>query len=456
MKVARRLHRIYHRLYLHGLLLLALVSLALLLLGAFFGREPRWHRHPERLVRHLAGLLTPLPDAAQAQEVARLAAALDVALAVYRVDGTRLASAGGQGLPALGVDQATRLLTAPGRVHRQHLDVSTAAGPGRYLRLSFRQTGREVLHGMLLVLALVVVVLAVVSAPLARALARPIEHLAETARRLGAGDLDARSGLQRDDEIGALARAFDEMAERLGHLVQGQRELLSNVSHELRTPLARLRVTLALAAEAEPARARACLEEMEIDIVELEQLVSDLLAAARLEATGALALRRAGVDPEAWLGEALARFARRHPERQVEWQLAACTPLEADAGLLGRLLDNLLDNAAKYSEPSTKLALQVAQVDRTLVLTLRDQGTGIAPEHQARLFTPFFRADASRARQSGGVGLGLLFCKRIVEAHGGRIAIESQLGVGTTVRVELPVNPPASAALLDGPRPASD
>lgn len=432
------MNRIYHRIYLHGLLLLALVSLALVLLGAFFGHESRWHRHPARLVQHLAALLTPLPDDAQAREVARLSAELEVALAVYRVDGTLLARAGKRPLPALDAALAARVVAAPTRVHRQHLDVSAAVGPGRYLRLSFGQTGREVLHGMLLILALLVIVLAIGSAPLALALARPIENLAATARRLGAGDLSARAGLRRSDEIGALALAFDEMAERLERLVQGQRELLSNVSHELRTPLARVRVTLALAAEAEPARARAYLEELEADVVELEQLVGDLLAAARLEATGALALQRATLDPQAWAHQALTRFARRYPERVIDAQLGVVAPFEGDGSLLGRLLDNLLDNAAQYSEPATSIVLRMLDGSREWVIEVRDQGAGIAPEHRARLFTPFFRADPSRARQTGGVGLGLLFCKRIAEAHAGHIEVESQVGQGTTVRVRLP------------------
>lgn len=429
--------RIYHRIYLHGLRLLALVALALVLLWAFFGREPRWHRHPERLVRHLAGLLAPLPDAALAREVARLSAELDVALAIYQRDGTLLASGGRPRLSPLGPRQAAHVLAAPAHVHREHLEVVTALGPERYLRLSFAQAGREVLHGALLSLALVVLVLALASAPLARALARPIERLAVTARQLGAGDLSARSGLRGDDEIGALAQAMDEMAERLARLVQGQRELLSSVSHELRTPLARLRVTLALAAEAEPERARARLQEMEGDVIELEQLVSDLLAAARLEATGALALRREACQPMLWLQQAQARFARAHPGRRIDVQVTAQASFEADVGLLDRLIDNLLDNAAKFSEPESVIELRLEQAEHELHLTVRDHGAGIAPEHQARLFTPFFRADPSRARQTGGTGLGLLFCKRIVEAHDGRIEIESRPGAGTTVHVSL-------------------
>lgn len=445
MSGARGPHRIYHRIYLHGLALLALVGLSLALFGWLFGRESRWHRLPERLARHVAALLTPLPDAALQGEVQRLGADLDLSLAVYAQDGRPLARVGPRALDPLPAAEAARLAGAPERVERQHLDVSVAVGAGRYLRLSLRQSGHELFAGALAGLALVVLVLALASAPLARTLARPLERLAETARRLGEGDLSARTGLRGADEVGALGQAFDEMAERLTRLVASQRELLADVSHELRTPLARLRVTLGLAAEAEPERARALLREMEGDLFELDGLVGDILAAARLEAVGAQALQRAPLDLRELVGQAVARLARLHPGRTVDARLAAPGQVEGDAGLLGRVLDNLLDNAAKYSEPATPIEVRLEPAGDVLRLAVQDHGRGLSAEDQARLFTPFFRADPSRARGTGGVGLGLALCQRVVAAHGGRIAVESRLGAGTTVTVELPVRPgPAS------------
>ncbi len=313
MRRARGPHRIYHRIYLHGLALLALVALSLALFGWLFGRESRWHRHPDRLARHVAGLLAPLPDAALAREVERLGAELDLALAVYAQDGRALARSGTRPLAPLPAGPAALVVAQPTRVHRQHLDASIAAGPGRYLRLSLRQSGHDLFTGALAGLALVVLVLALASAPLARALARPIERLAETARRLGEGDLQARTGLRGGDELGALAQAFDEMADRIQRQMAAEKALLANVSHELRTPLARLRVTLGLAAEAEPERARAYLLEMEGDLAELDHLVGDILAAARLEAVGAQALQPAPVEPQELVRDALARLAPAAP-----------------------------------------------------------------------------------------------------------------------------------------------
>jgi signal transduction histidine kinase len=437
MTPPRRQQRLYRRIYLHGILLLVLVAVALGIAGFLLGRDARWRLHPARLAQHLAALLAPLPEEALPREVARLARELNVSLVVYHEDGRRLA-AGGESVPApLPAAAMARLEENPVAIRHEHFILSSWAGPHRYLRLSFHGSESRLLLRALGGLLVVVVVLALVSAPLARGIARPIERLSQTARRLGEGDLEARSGLDRGDEIGALARSFDEMAERLSRLVAGHRELLADVSHELRTPLARMRVTLGLAEEAEPEKARGYLRALEEDVLELERLVADVLTTARLDATGALALRLEPVDLRALVEQALARFARAHPERAVEAALAPAAAREADPGLLGRVLDNLLDNAAKYSEPQTPIHVSLEEEDGGLLIALRDHGIGIAPEDLPRLFTPFFRAERSRARNLGGVGLGLALSKRIVAAHGGRIEVASQPGEGTTVTLRL-------------------
>jgi signal transduction histidine kinase len=293
-------------------------------------------------------------------------------------------------------------------------------------------------------LALVVLAIALASAPLARAIARPIENLSRAARRLGEGDLAARSGLKRSDEIGALASTFDEMAERLGRLLEGQRELLANVSHELRTPLARIQVALSLAAETEPEQARRHLREAEEDVAELDGLVADVLTVTRLDGGGSLVLRRERLDPQGLVNEAIDRFRRHHPHRAIDARLEAVAQIDAESGLVARVLDNLLDNAAKYSEAPTQVLVELAPSGAGVIVSVRDQGIGIPPEDQPHIFTPFFRGDRSRGRDTGGIGLGLALSKRIVEAHGGHIALESSPGGGTMVRVWLPGAPNAA------------
>lgn len=438
MRDPRRPRTLYRRVYFHGVLLLVLVAMALGLAGFFLGRDARWRWHPTRLAHHVAGLVTPIPDQALPAVLTRLGDELEVDLAIYSDDGRLVAAAGRQVPPPLEGEAVARLHREARALRQGHHLASSPAGLGRYARLSLRRPEGDVLLRVLGTVALVVLVLAVASAPLARAIARPLEHLSRVARRFGEGDLSARSGLERSDEIGALARTFDEMADRLGRLLEGQRDLLANVSHELRTPLARVRVALSLAAEADPEPARRHLREIEQDVTELERLVADVLTATRLDGGGALVLRRERVDLLPLVDEALVRFRRHHPGRTLEARLDAAPAVDAEPGLLARVLDNLFDNAAKYSEAAAPVTVGLAAGGEGAVVTVRDQGIGIAPEDQPRVFTPFFRGDRSRARDTGGAGLGLALSRRIVEAHGGRIGLESEPGRGTTVTVWLP------------------
>ena len=277
-------------------------------------------------------------------------------------------------------------------------------------------------------------------------LGRPLAKLSQAARDLGAGKLTARADLRRNDELGDVAVAFDEMAERIGHLVRAQRELLANVSHELRTPLARIRVALDLAAEGDAEQAAASLGEIASDLAELERLVGDVLTTARLELSSDVAappqppIRCERIEARELLDEAATRFRATHPAHQLVIDAGGLDArLDADRMLLRRVLDNLLDNAAKHSESSTPVTLAARVDEQKLWIEVRDQGRGIAPDDLRNLFTPFFRADRSRARQTGGLGLGLLLARRIVEAHRGSLEIESAPQRGTVARVRVPL-----------------
>src|SRR5207244_1390084 len=147
---------------------------------------------------------------------------------------------------------------------------------------------------------------------------RPIERLTRTAAALGAGDLRVRSGIEGRDEIALLGRAFDEMAERIERSIRREKELLANVSHELRTPLARIRVALDIAAEGDVTRARATIADIATDLDELEQIIEDLLTAARLDTSmrpdGTPALKRERVRASDLVDRSAQRFRNAHPE----------------------------------------------------------------------------------------------------------------------------------------------
>jgi two-component system OmpR family sensor kinase len=284
-------------------------------------------------------------------------------------------------------------------------------------------------------------VVLVMSIAFARSLARPLQTLEAVAAAFGRGDRDARTGLRRSDEIGAVAVAFDDMADRVNQLVQSQRELMGNVSHELRTPLARMRVALDLAAEGDAAMARAVMSEIERDVLELEVLVDDVLTSTRLDTvTQPLRVERVAPGDVVRSAEQRARgLGSKHPIHIT--MAAALPPIQADPALLRRALDNLLDNARKYSDPGSPIDVRVGEDGAVLVIEIEDRGIGIATAELESIFTPFFRADRSRHRGTGGVGLGLSLARKIAEAHGGAIRARSALGRGTVMRVELPIAP---------------
>jgi signal transduction histidine kinase len=308
--------------------------------------------------------------------------------------------------------------------------------------------GGDPLRG-LAIIGGVLLALAVGSIPLARSIAWPIERITDAARRLGAGDLSARAGVRGRGEVGELGRTFDETAARLERLVRSEQELLANVSHELRTPMARIRVALELAAEGDLEKARRHLAGIGADLDELDRMVEDVLDAARLDfASGGSGwpVTRQPVDLGTVAREAADRFRESHPQRAVEVSVVDGLPaVSGDGALLRRLVANLLDNAGKYSEPGAPVALRVAPGQGDVRLEVSDRGIGIDPADLPRLFTPFFRTDRSRARGTGGTGLGLALVKRIAEAHGGEVTVESAAGKGTTFRVRIPREPPPSS-----------
>ncbi len=318
--------------------------------------------------------------------------------------------------------------------------------PGRAVLVARFTPPRRDLRGPLFTLGLGLLIVGVGAFFMSRWIVRPLEHLSRAAKALGEGDLRARSGLSRRDEVGDVSRTFDEMAERVEHLVRAEKELLANVSHELRTPLARIRVALDLAVEGDARAAREALAEIEVDLAELETLLEDVLAAARMEMQGgkatpaAFALRLEEVVPATLVETAAARFRSRHPDRELLVTTGGGLPLlRVDRMLVRRAVDNLLENAHKYSPSSSApVLLRASARDGRLVVEVEDEGMGIPAEDLPHVFTPFFRGERSRSRGAGGVGLGLTLAKRIVEAHGGSIDVRSAVSKGTTVRVELP------------------
>lgn len=451
------------RVYLFGVLMIALAVGASVLVGRFSLRSAL--DGPARpastwIAWHMAELADQPVELDK--QLADLKTRVSIDLAVYELNGRLLGTTKQPPLPPLEADELERLQregTVFGRGWGMVLEPKTARAPARYAVLRYKAPDWP-LSLMLRQAAVALVVLALVSIPMARSVTAPLEGLSSLVRRFGKGDLTARFRSRRRDEIGALGRAFDDMADRIAALRRSEKELLANVSHELRTPLARIRLALELVTDGDRDKASSYLTDIGEDLAELERLLDDVLSAARMDlardsAGDALPpLHFEALSARTLVEAAANRFLVRYPERGLTCQIPADLPsIEADP-VLRRVFDNLLDNARKFSEAPVELSARVTDDGKQLVVEVNDRGIGIAPADQPRIFEPFFRSDRSRTRATGGVGLGLVVVRRIVEAHHGTVEVHSEVGVGSRFSVTLPLvqpqSPPQSSRLPRG------
>ena len=276
-------------------------------------------------------------------------------------------------------------------------------------------------------------------------LARPLEHLAQTAERFGSGDLTARTGIEGlprrwvAEEVRDVGRAFDGMADRIARVVLEQRELLAAISHELRSPLGRARIAVEIARERPDPTA--ALDDVERQLVEMDVILGDLLASAR---AGLADVHLEAVELAPWLRKRIAA-ENLGPIELVVSESAARARVTIDAALLGRALHNLFANAWNHGHPKDRPLEVTASLegDRACV-TVRDHGPGFGAAVLPRAFEPFVMgADSARSPGAHRMGLGLSLVRRIVEAHGGAASAtnvsEGEVIQGAEVRIELPL-----------------
>jgi signal transduction histidine kinase len=275
---------------------------------------------------------------------------------------------------------------------------------------------------------------------LAQLITRPVRDLTQAARAIAAGDLSQQVPVRSRDELGLLARQFNQMSADLHHANELRRRMTADIAHDLRTPLTVISGYLeALRDESlrpTPARFAAMHDETQV----LLHLVTDLHTLALSDA-GELPLRLEPVAPQTLLERAAATFA--HAAAQSGVTVAVVAPpdlpeLVGDPEQLLRVLRNLIGNALRYTPPGGQVTLEAHEGVGAVVVTVADTGRGIAAEHLSNIFERFYRADESRHQATGGSGLGLAIVRSIVEAHGGKVSAQSVVGHGTTFTISLP------------------
>ncbi len=282
------------------------------------------------------------------------------------------------------------------------------------------------------------------------ALTDRIQSLDRAAQEIAQGNLNARVPVTGSDEVADLARTFNEMAAQLEATARKQRELdtlkrdlVAWAGHDLRTPLTSIRVIVEALADGvvqDAATVLRYLQTAQRDIRSLSQLIDDLFEMAQLDA-GGLPLERCPNSLSDLISDTLESFMAQ-AERQGVRLEGHCAPevdpVPMDAQKIGRVLANLVGNALRHTPTGGAVSVGAAITPGGVQVEVSDTGEGISADDLPRVFEQFYRGEKSRSRATGGAGLGLAIAKGIVQAHGGRIWVESQMGHGTRFILTLP------------------
>jgi len=271
---------------------------------------------------------------------------------------------------------------------------------------------------------------------------RPVDEMTAAARRITAEDLHQRIGrLGTRDELDRLAETLNGMLARLDEAFRQMRRFSADAAHELRTPLTALKggIEVALRASRTPEEYRQVLASSLEDVDRLIRVAEDLLLVSRAAVPPEMPRPRIELEP--LVLEALELGTRLSQGTGVHVKLGPGAPatVRGDASALGRAMRNLVENAVKYTPAGGTVELTLRTADGQAVFAVQDTGIGIAPADAERIFEPFVRLDAARARETGGTGLGLAIARSIALAHGGTLTLEREPGPGSCFVISLPI-----------------
>jgi len=262
-----------------------------------------------------------------------------------------------------------------------------------------------------------------------RALFLPVATIRQGAAYIGAGHFGHRIKTGRNDELGELADDINLMAGKVERMLDAKRQLLLGVSHELRSPLSRMKLALALQDESP------VVQGLRQDVEEMRSIVDTLLEAERLGSAHS-ALNLSDVTVDELVADLVARYFAG--EKRLDVQVPQGVVARLDAARIQLLLKNLVGNALRYAPPeSGPVRVTVMAEADALVMTVRDNGPGLTADQREHLGEPFYRSDSSRARETGGTGLGLYLARQVARAHGGDLRLLDEPGACFEVRLPL-------------------
>lgn len=292
------------------------------------------------------------------------------------------------------------------------------------------------------------VVAAITSALITRQVVAPVQEMTDVSRRIAEGHYGERVrvvgdiGKQEQDELGQLALSFNRMADQLERTESMRRQLIGDVAHELRTPLSTIRGYMEGLMDGVLPADEEAYSQVYREADRLQRLVDDLQELSRVEA-GAYELQRKPVSMETLVDLVVKRLERQFQEKDVSITVhipSKLPPVHVDEDRITQVLLNLVGNALQYTSSGGSVQVAATRLPSQVEVTVSDTGIGIPREHLPHVFTRFYRVDKSRSRSGGGSGIGLTIAKHLVEAHGGRVWVESAgTGKGSTFRFTLPI-----------------
>lgn len=270
----------------------------------------------------------------------------------------------------------------------------------------------------------------------------PVQRLTSAAQKIAAGDLKQRIPSQSQDEIGMLATAFNQMADSLVQHEELRRNLIADVAHELRTPLTVIQSNLEAMLDGVLPTSPQEIATLRDEAAMLTRLVADLRLLSLAE-SGQLKLEHVKTNPLEVVARAVEPFRLQAQSNEVELNLELASNLphiEMDVDRMTQVIRNLLSNSLRHTPAGGQVIVTCkSEKPHELLITVSDTGEGISSDDLPYVFDRFYRADKSRSRTSGGSGIGLAIVKQLVEAHGGKVWVESKSGQGTTFGFNLPI-----------------
>jgi two-component system sensor histidine kinase BaeS len=296
-------------------------------------------------------------------------------------------------------------------------------------------------RSLLLASVIAIFIALILGGLLARSLTRPIRDLTNATHAMAEGDLAQEVPVRAQDELGELTTSFNKMAADLARATQSRKQMTADIAHDLGTPLTVLGGYLEAMQEgvldATPER----IATMHTEIIHLQRLVQDLRTLSLADA-GQMSLNRHQVDVGALLRRVEASYQLTAESQGVTLSVeteSAPLSIQIDEDRMAQVLGNLVSNALRYTEEGGEISMRFSVRDKKVLIVVEDTGAGIAPADLSRIFERFYRADQARNLKAGQSGLGLAIVRKIVEAHGGTIGVESELGRGTKFEIRLPL-----------------